>query len=158
MSEETETGTQTFDSSFESLELGLKQECELEPTVHETPPDALTLRSVDEKIKQATDPILRRVELGALLASRMEMKPAVNSEASGSRRNHESSSPSRNRYDRCDFSSCKCQVLYAEFSLKVYGWPNFYKIGRFAATFLLFHAFQQPFLHLNREINPHCCF
>ena len=100
MSEETETDTQTFDSSSASIELRLRQETETEPGVDETPADELTLRSVDERIKQGTDPILRRVEeLCALLASRTEMESAGNSEASGSRRNRESSSPTRNRYD-----------------------------------------------------------
>ena len=69
--------------------------------VTETSADELTLRSVDEKIKQATDPILRRVEeLCALLVGGTEMESAENSEASGSRRNHESISPSPNRCDK----------------------------------------------------------
>ena len=60
--------------------------------------DEFTLRSIDERIIQATDPILRRlVELCALLASRTEMESASNSEAPGSRRKHEPSSPLRNR-------------------------------------------------------------
>ena len=62
MSEEIETGTQTLDSSSESIELRLSQDTEMEPTLDETPTDELTLRSVDERIKQATDLILRRVE------------------------------------------------------------------------------------------------
>ena len=100
MSEETETGTQTFDSSSESIELRLRQGTGMEPAVDETLAGELTLRSVDERITQATDPILGRVELCALLASRTEMESAGTSQASGSRRNRESSSPSRNRYDR----------------------------------------------------------
>ena len=101
MSEDTETGTQTFDSYSENIELRLRKETEVEPALDETPADELTLRSVDESIKQATDPILRRVEeLCALLASRTEMESAGNSEASGWRRNRESSSSSCNRYDR----------------------------------------------------------
>ena len=100
MSEGTETCMQTFDSSSESIELGLRQEPEMEPTVDKTPDDELTLRFVDEKIKQATDPILRKVEeLCSLLAIRTEMESAGNSEASGSRRNREPHSPSRNWYD-----------------------------------------------------------
>ena len=100
MSEVTETGTQTFDSSSETIELRSRQETEMEPTLGETPDVELTLRSVDERIKQTTDPILRRVEeLCALLASRTEMESAGNSEASSSSRNCEFSSPSRNRYD-----------------------------------------------------------
>ena len=72
----------------------------MEPAFDETPADELTLMSVDERIKQATDSILRRVEeLCALLRSRTEMESAGNSEASVSRRNRESSSTSRNRND-----------------------------------------------------------
>ena len=47
-----------------------------------TSADELTLRSVDERIKQAIDPILRRVEeLCALLAGWTETESAGNSEA-----------------------------------------------------------------------------
>ena len=100
MSEETETGTQTFDCSCGTIELRLRQETEMEPALDGTPADELTLRSLDKGIKQATDPILRRVEeLSALLGSRTEMESGDNSEASGSRRNREFSSPSRKRYD-----------------------------------------------------------
>ena len=100
MSEETETGMHTLDSSSATIELRLRQETEREPTTDETSTDELTLRSVDERIKQATDPILRRVKkLCAFLASRNETESAGNSEASGSRRIVESSSTSRNRKD-----------------------------------------------------------
>ena len=100
MSEETENGTQTLDSSSETIELRLRQETEMEHTSDETSTEELTLRLVDEKIKQATDPIFRRVkEVCTLLASRTEVESAGNSEASSSRHNHESFSPSRNRYD-----------------------------------------------------------
>ena len=69
----------------------------------ETSIDELTLRSVDEGIKQATGSILRLVEdLCALLAGRTEMEFVENSEASGSRRNRESISPSRIRCDTYD--------------------------------------------------------
>ena len=72
----------------------------MDTLVTETSADELTLRSVDERIKQATDPILRRVEeLCALLVGGTEMESAGNSEASGSRCNHEFISPSRNRHD-----------------------------------------------------------
>ena len=98
MSGETETGMQTLDSSSDTIELRLRQETEMEPAVDETPADELTLKLVDERIKQATDRIIRRV-LCALLASRLEMETAGNSGASGSRRNRESSGPSRNRYE-----------------------------------------------------------
>ena len=100
MSDETETGTQTLDTSSETVERKLRQETEMEPTTDETSTDELTLWSVDERIKQGTDPILKRVEdMCALLVSRNETESAGNSEASGSRRNRESSSPSRNRFD-----------------------------------------------------------
>ena len=100
MSEEIEMGTQTIDSSSQFVELGLGQETEMGPTVDETPADEFTFKSVGEKIKPATDPILRKIEEPfSLLASRTEMESAGKSEASGSRRNREYSSPSRNRYD-----------------------------------------------------------
>ena len=100
MSEETETGTQTLDSSSETIELTPRQETEIEPTSNETSTNELTLRSVDERIKQATDRILRRVEeVWVSLAGRTEMESAGNSEASGSRLNDDSFSPSCNRFD-----------------------------------------------------------
>ena len=97
MGEETETGTQTLDSSSETFELRLGQE----PTTDETSTDDHILRLLDERIKQATDPILRRIEeLCALRASRNETESAGNSEASVSRCNRETFSPSCNRYDK----------------------------------------------------------
>ena len=100
MSEETETGTQTIDCSSETIELRSRQQKEMELALGETPDVKHTLWSIDERIKQSTDPILRRAEeLCALLASRTEMESAGNSEASGSRRDRKISSPSRNRYD-----------------------------------------------------------
>ena len=98
MSEETVTGTQTFDSSSEAIEFRSSQETGMEPAFGKTPDTELTLRSVTEKIKQATDRILKRAEC-ALLASRTEIESAGNCEASGSRRHREFSSPSRNRCD-----------------------------------------------------------
>ena len=115
MSEETETGTQTFGSSSETIELRSSQETEMEPAFSETPDTELTLRSVNERIKQGTDPILKRVEeLCALLASRTEMETAGNSEASGSKQDRALSSPSRNRYDTwysIFFKECQCICL-----------------------------------------------
>ena len=49
MSEKTEAGTQTFDSSSESIELGLTQESGMEPTVDETPADEPTLKGLSTK-------------------------------------------------------------------------------------------------------------
>ena len=78
-----ETGKQTFDSSSETIEQRSRQETEMEPTLGETPDVELSLRSVDERIKQATDPIHRKVEeLCALLASQTEMESDGNSEVS----------------------------------------------------------------------------
>ena len=109
MSEETETGTQTFDRSSETIELRSSQETGMESAFGETPDTELALRPVDERIKQATDPILKNVEeLCALLASWTEMKSAGNSEASGSRRDRDFSSPSRNRYDSSTEQRVKC--------------------------------------------------
>ena len=100
MSEQTEIGKQRLDSSSETIELRLRQETEMEPTLNETSTDELTPRSVDEKIKQATDPILKTVEeLCAVLVNRTERESAGYSEASGSGRNRESVGPSRDRYD-----------------------------------------------------------
>ena len=60
----------------------------------------LTPRSVDEGIKQATDPFLRRVEkLCALLASRIDTESAKNSEAFGWRRDNTTANPSGNPDD-----------------------------------------------------------
>ena len=47
LSEETETGTQTFDSSSEITELRSSQESEMEPVFSETPDIEFILRSVD---------------------------------------------------------------------------------------------------------------
>ena len=108
MSEETEVGTQIREISFKTIRLRFRQEPEMDTPENETFADEFTLRSVDKRIEQATDPILRRVEeLCALLASRTEMEYAGNSEASGSRRNRESINPSRNR---SDIQSAKVRV------------------------------------------------
>ena len=73
MSSETEAGTQTLDSSSDTIELRLSQEPEMDTQEMETASVELTLKSVYERIKQATDPILRRIdELSALLASRTD--------------------------------------------------------------------------------------
>ena len=41
MSGEAETSTQTLDSSSETIEVGLRQETEMEPTLDEPPTDDL---------------------------------------------------------------------------------------------------------------------
>ena len=98
---QTEIGTQTFGSSSETIELIFRQEPVIETTVNETSAEEPSLKSVDKSIKQATDPILRRVEeLRALLAGRIKVEYGIDSEASGLGRNHESISPSRDRYDK----------------------------------------------------------
>ena len=76
------------------IELRFRQKREMDSPEIETSADKHTLKSIHERIKQTTDPILRRVEeLCALLASRTEMESAGKSEASGSRRNRESFKP-----------------------------------------------------------------
>ena len=101
MNEETENGTQTLDSFPDTIELRFRHLPEMDNAVTETSSDELPLRSVDERIKQATHPILRRVEeLCALLAVRTEMESAGNSETSGLKRNQESISPAGNRHDK----------------------------------------------------------
>ena len=75
MREETESGNQTLDSSSETIELRFRQEPEMDTRANETSADELTLRLVGERIKQATDPILRRIEeICAPLASRTEVE------------------------------------------------------------------------------------
>ena len=59
MANETKASTQTLDSSSETIELRQKQEPEKDPQGIETSTDELTLTSVDELVKQVTDPILR---------------------------------------------------------------------------------------------------
>ena len=87
MSEETEIGTQILESSSETIEFRFRQEPQMDTPADGTFADELTLRSVDERIKQATDPIVRRVEeICTLLASRTEVESTSNSEASCSKR------------------------------------------------------------------------
>ena len=101
MGEKSEISTHTLNSSSEMIDLRFRQEPEMGTPVIETSTDELTLRLVYERIKQATDPILTRVEeLCALSVSRTEMQSAGNSETSGSRRNHESISLLLNRHNR----------------------------------------------------------
>ena len=100
MGEEKEFGTETLDSFSETIELRFRQKPELDTPLTELSADELTLGSVDERIKQATGPILRRLEdICVLLVGRTEVESAGNSEASGWRRSHESIIPSRNRRD-----------------------------------------------------------
>ena len=74
MSKKTDTGTQTLDSSSDTINLKTRQESEIGPQVIETTADELTLRLVNEQIKQATDAILSRVQdLYALLAGGTEL-------------------------------------------------------------------------------------
>ena len=101
MGYETEASTETFDISSDTIELGLRQEPEMKSQGIEMSANELTVRLVGERIKQVTDPILRKVrrveELCALLAGRTEMESARNSEASGPRRHNTSVNVSRNR-------------------------------------------------------------
>ena len=75
MIEETEIGSQTLDSSSEAIELAFRQEPKLETPGNETSGDELTLRSVDDRIKRATSPIIRGVdEIYFLLAGLTDME------------------------------------------------------------------------------------
>ena len=56
MSDENEASNQTHDSSSETIVLRFRQEPEMDSPGTETSVDDLTLKSVDELIKQATDP------------------------------------------------------------------------------------------------------
>ena len=79
MSNETEAGTQTMDSSPDTIDLRLRQESQIDPQEMESSADETTIRSVEERIKQAIDPILRRVEqLCSLLAGRTQLVSAGN--------------------------------------------------------------------------------
>ena len=66
---------------------GLKQQPEINSPEDEWPTCDLTVRPIDKLVKQASDPILRRVEeLCALLTGRTELDAAGKSETSSSRR------------------------------------------------------------------------
>ena len=97
---ETEAGTQTHDSSLDTIDWNLRQAFEMDSQEIDSYTSELTLRSVDERVKQATDPILSQVEeLCALLANQTELESAGNNEAFGSRRDNMSASPSGNQHD-----------------------------------------------------------
>ena len=84
MINEIEASTKTLDSSSDTIDLGLRQETEKDPQKNEIWTSEITLRSVDERIKQAIDPVLRRVgELCVLLASRIVLESTGNSAATG---------------------------------------------------------------------------
>ena len=69
MSEETGFGTQTLNSSSQTIEPRFREEPEIETPQTVTSVIEQTLRLVDERIKQMIDPIFRQVEeLCALLA------------------------------------------------------------------------------------------
>ena len=83
------------------MDLRFTQKPEMDTPVSETSAVEVTLKSVDEQNKQATEPVLRRVEeICALLARRTELESTGNSEASVSRRNDESNSSSGNWHDK----------------------------------------------------------
>ena len=62
MMNEIKAGTQTVDSSSDTIELGIVQELGRYTQVIGTSVDELTSRLVDERIKQATGLILTPVE------------------------------------------------------------------------------------------------
>ena len=59
MSNETEAGTQTLDNSSDTIDLRPRREPKMDSQEIEPSACELTLRSVDKRIKKATDPILR---------------------------------------------------------------------------------------------------
>ena len=106
MREKTGICIHTLDSSCKTYEIGLRQQPATDTRVTETSAEELTLKLLGERIKQATDPIFRRVEeLCALLLRRTEMESNGNSEASGWRRNIESISPSSSWHDSVTMTS-----------------------------------------------------
>ena len=75
MSNENETGTETLDSSSNTIDLRLRQESKIDHQGIDTSTNELTLRSVNERSKQATGRILRRVEeICALLAGQWSVR------------------------------------------------------------------------------------
>ena len=100
MSNETEAGTQTLASSSDKIDWRLRQEQEMNSQETEPSASELTVRSVEGLIKQATDPILRRVEeIRALLARRTDLESDGNTEASSTRCDNTFTGPSSNRHD-----------------------------------------------------------
>ena len=90
-SDETELDTQTLGISTETMELRLRQRPEMDTPENETSANELTPRSIDERIKQATEPIFKRVEdLCDLVAFQTKGESTGHSEVSSSRRNCES--------------------------------------------------------------------
>ena len=59
MTSETEAVTRTLDTSSHTNNSRLRREPEMDPQEIEISADELTFRSVDERIKEATVPILR---------------------------------------------------------------------------------------------------
>ena len=89
MSQELEIGTKTLNSPSKTIDLRFRQEPEMGTPMIETSANEFTLSSVDEQIKQATDPILgRKEEFCVLLPCWTEMESTENSEKSGSRCYH----------------------------------------------------------------------
>ena len=58
MSNETEIGAQALDSSWDTVDLRLRQELDMDSQENESSISEFKLRSVDERINLATDPIL----------------------------------------------------------------------------------------------------
>ena len=78
----------------------------MDSQVIETTTNELTLRSIDGRIKQATDPILRRLEeIYVLLVAQTELETAGNNGASGSRRDKPSANEIISCHVSCHFSS-----------------------------------------------------
>ena len=84
LSTETGASTETHDSSSDTTDFRLRQEPETHSQENDFSASEITLKSVGERIKQATDPVLRRVEeLCALLASWTELESPENNGMAG---------------------------------------------------------------------------
>ena len=99
MSNETEAGTQTHDCSSDTIDLGAQQTPEINSQENEST-CKITFMWVDKRVKQAIDPILRRVEeLCVLLVCRVDLESTGNNKVIAWRRHNTSTSPSDNRHD-----------------------------------------------------------
>ena len=113
MSNKTEAGTQTIDSYSGTIDLGPRQTFKMDTRENDIPTSELTLRSVDERVKQATDPILRQEEeLCGLLANQNDLESTGNREASGSTLDNTSARPLSNRHDNGDKVSLNENVFF----------------------------------------------
>ena len=112
MSNETEAGTQRYNISSDSIEFGLRQETKMDSQENDFSSREITLRSVDDRIKQATDPFLRRVEeLCALMKNWTELESSGNRRGTGCKRDITSTSPSSIQHDSNELLA-QTQIAY----------------------------------------------